>query len=108
MKHAIASITACAVLALASQAAAEARGLRQTTVTISSIDFSSPEAAKALHGRLKSAAHKVCRSKSRLLADRIEEGACRDAAIAKAMQAAETSRAALRRESGGVLAQADR
>lgn len=81
MKRLIATITACAALALASQAGAEELVTREHSVAISSIDFKDSKQVDGLYRQLKTSASKVCRSSGRNLADRVGERECRNAAL---------------------------
>lgn len=86
MKRTIASITVCAALALASQAGAEERVSRSTSVPVAGVDFSDAAQVDKLYGQLKTSARKMCRGETRYLSSRADEGACRSAALDAAVK----------------------
>jgi len=88
MKRVIASLTVCAALALASQAAAEDMTSRSGSVSVAGVDFSDSKQVDGLYAKLKTSARKMCRGDIRSLSARADEGACRTAALDAAVKAA--------------------
>ena len=96
MKRIVATFTACAALALASQAAAESYVSHSTTVSTAGVDFSNSADVDALHAKLKVSARKMCRGDTSILKTQADARTCRDAALSAAMEKVSQSQLAAR------------